>query len=252
MTLDMPTTAMVLAAGAGTRLRPLTNSVSKCMVVVRGKPILAHIVDHLRSYGVRDIIMNLHHLPHRIQDYFDNGRESGVCIRYSMEPTLLGTAGALRKVREYLKTPFFLLYGDNLSTCKLDQLYRFHRIRRGLASIALFQRDDPTSSGIVELDGGDRITRFVEKPAPDQIFSRWVNAGIYILEPDILTYVPTDGPSDFGRDVFPAMLASGESLYGYRMVAGEGLWWIDTVEDLFRARRALDGSDDRATTEVSR
>lgn len=164
-----------------------------------------------------------------------------VSIRYSMEPTLLGTAGAVAKVRKYFTASFFVWYGDNLSTCKLDRLYEFHRRRGGLASIALSQRDDPTSSGIAEVDGQDRITRFLEKPAPAKVFSRWVNTGIYVLEPDALSDVPADVPSDFGRDVFPAMLASGKPLYGYRMSPEEELWWIDTPADLARAHRKLEG-----------
>lgn len=243
---------MVLAAGAGRRLRPLTDSVPKCMVVVSGKPILAHAVEHLRAHGVRNIVINLHHLPHTILDYFEDGRAWGVSIRYSMEPTLLGTAGAIGRMREYFNAPFFVWYGDNLSNCKLDQLYKWHQTHAGLGSIALFQRDDPTSSGIAELDGQSRIARFIEKPAPDQVSSHWVNAGIYVLEPDALTYIPHDGPSDFGRDVFPTMLASGQSLYGYRMDPEERLWWIDTAEDLARVRRLLDRPEQFGVTEEKR
>jgi NDP-sugar pyrophosphorylase family protein len=98
----------------------------------------------------------------------------------------------------------------------------------------LYYRDDPSQSGIVGLDENDRITRFLEKPRPDQVFSHWVSAGIFILEPQVLEAIPADGAPDFGRDVFPALLAAGQSLYGYRMSADEGLWWIDTPEDLRR------------------
>ncbi len=241
MISGIPTTAMVLAAGTGTRLQPLTLAVPKCMVVVAGKPILAHVVERLRAYGVRDIIMNVHHLPRTIVDYFGDGRPWGVSIRYSMEAMLLGTAGAVAKVRKYLTSPFFVWYGDNLSTCKLDRFSEFHQRRGGLATIALFQREDPTSSGIAELDGHDRITRFLEKPAPDQVFSRWINTGIYLLQPEALDSVPPGAPSDFGRDVFPAMLAAGKAVYGYRMSAGEGLWWIDTPADLVHAQQVFQG-----------
>lgn len=241
MISGIPTTAMVLAAGTGTRLQPLTSAVPKCMVVVAGKPILAHVVERLRAYGVRDIIMNVHHLPDTIVDYFGDGRAWGVSIRYSMEPMLLGTAGAVAKVRKYLTLPFFVWYGDNLSTCKLDRFSEFHQSRGGLATIALFQREDPTSSGIAKLDGQDRITRFLEKPAPDQVFSRWINAGIYLLQPEALDFVPPGVLSDFGRDVFPAMLAAGKALYGYRMSPEEGLWWIDTPADLVHAQQIFQG-----------
>lgn len=240
---EMPKSAMLLAAGEGTRLRPLTETVPKCMVPVAGKPILAHAVERLRASRVRDITMNLHYLPQVIMDYFKDGSAWGIAIQYSMEPELLGTAGAVGKVREYFTSPFFVWYGDNLSTCRLGRFYAFHRSRRGIATVALYQRHDPTSSGIAQMTGADRIVRFVEKPTPDQVFSHWVNAGIYVLEPGVLRYIPSDRPSDFGRDVFPALLAAGEAVYGYRMGVDEGLWWIDTPEDLERVRRVLQSPD---------
>lgn len=240
---------MILAAGKGTRLRPLTDTIPKCMVEVAGKPILAHAVERLRAAGVRDVTMNLHHLPHVVMDYFKDGSAWGISIRYSTEPELLGTAGAVRKVRKNFTSAFYLWYGDNVSTCRLDRLAAFHRSRRGIATIALCERDDPSSSGIAELNGADRIVCFVEKPAADQVFSHWVNAGIYVLEPVVLRYIPTGRASDFGRDVFPALLRAGKAVYGYRMGPGEGLWWIDTARDLERVRRVLPAVDAVAPAE---
>lgn len=130
--------------------------------------------------------------------------------------------------------PFFLWYGDNLSTCHLTRLYAFHKTKGGVATIALHYREDPTASGIGGLDENDRITRFLEKPRPDQVFSHWVSGGIFVLEPRVLEAIPVEGAPDFGRDVFPALLAQGAALYGYRMSRSEGLWWIDTPEDLRR------------------
>jgi NDP-sugar pyrophosphorylase family protein len=242
--------AMILAAGQGTRLRPLTERIPKCMVRIGGKPILEHTIEWLRRYGVTEIIINLHHLPEAIRGYFGDGQKWGVRITYSLEHRPLGTAGGVKNVAWFLVVspvepfdgpfgsaqgrPFFVWYGDNLSTCRLDRLWEFHSVKGGIATIALYYRDDPTPSGIVGLDEDDRIVRFQEKPQPNQVFSHWVSAGIFVLEPQVLEAIPAEGAPDFGRDVFPALLAAGQSLYGYRMSADEGLWWIDTPEDLRR------------------
>jgi NDP-sugar pyrophosphorylase family protein len=239
--------AMILAAGQGTRLRPLTERIPKCMVPLGGKPLLEYNIEWLRRYGVTEIIINLYHLPEAIRGYFGDGQKWGVRITYSLEHKPLGTAGGVKNVEWFFDgpfgsavgepvepqgRPFFVWYGDNLSTCRLDRLWEFHKVKGGIATIALHHRDDPTQSGIVGLDADDRITCFLEKPQPDQVFSRWVSAGIFVLEPIVLEAIPANGAPDFGRDVFPALLARGAALYGYRMSPSEGLWWIDTPEDL--------------------
>ncbi len=235
---------MILAAGQGTRLWPLTEHTPKCMVPIGGKPLLEHTIVWLRKYGVTDLIINLHHLPHMVTDYFGDGQKLGVKITYSVEEEALGTAGGVKNVAWFFDgpfgpaqgRPFFVWYGDNLSTCRLDRLWEFHRAKGGIATIALHYREDPTQSGIVGLDENDRVVRFLEKPQPEQVFSHWVSAGIFVLEPGVLDFIPADRPSDFGQDIFPALLAEGASLYGYRMSGGEGLWWIDTPQDLERVR----------------
>lgn len=232
---------MLLAAGLGTRLRPLTYSVSKCMIPIAGRPLLEHNVGVLRSYGVTDLVINLHHLPQTVMNHFGDGSGLGIRITYSVEPELLGTAGAVKKVEQFFDGPFFVWYGDNLSTCRLDRLWQFHQSKRGVATIALHYREDPTRSGIVELDENDRVTRFLEKPRPDQVFSHWVNAGILALEPEVLESIPKEGVADFGRDVFPALLKRDSAIFGYRMAEDESLWWIDAMEDLARVEQALAG-----------
>jgi len=225
---------MLLAAGRGSRLAPLTDTVPKCMVPIAGRPLLEHTVRWLATHGVTDLVINLHHLPEVVTDHFSDGGELGLRITYSAEQELQGTAGALRDAARVfpLDDPFFLWFGDNLSRCRLDRLWEAHRRVGGIATMALHERPDPTQSGIVSLDADDRITRFLEKPRPDQVFSHWVNAGILVLEPVILGALPTSGPADLGRDIFPALLAAGERLGGYRLSASEGLWWIDTPADL--------------------
>ena len=139
-------------------------------------------------------------------------------------------------MREQFHRTFFVLYGDNLTTCNLNRLVIFHRAKGGIATIALHHRDDPTASGIAELNEEDRIIQFLEKPMPHQVFSLWVNAGILVLEPAVLDAIPDGKNIDFGRDLFPSLLARGEGIYGYRMSQDEDLWWIDTPEDLERVK----------------
>ena len=227
---------MVLAAGQGTRLWPLTECIPKCMVILGDKPLLEHTIQWLRQHGVVELIINLHHLPDVVMNHFGDGSRWGVHITYSLEPEPLGTAGGVKNVADSFDSPFFVWYGDNLSTCDLHRLYRFHKSRGGAATIALHYREDPTASGIVALDEQGRITRFVEKPKPDQVFSHWVSAGIFVLESQVLEAIPPGGTSDFGRDVFPALLSEGAHLYGYRMLGTEDLWWIDTPQDLKRVQ----------------
>jgi mannose-1-phosphate guanylyltransferase/phosphomannomutase len=225
-------TAMILAAGEGSRLRPLTDHTPKPMLRICGRPILEHGIRLLTKHGIRDLVINLHHRPEEIRAYFGDGAAWGASIRYSFEPHLLGTAGAVRKVQEVFDQTFLVLYGDNLTDCDLDRLRTFHQSRRAMATIALFRRENVSASGIAELADDDRIVRFVEKPQADAIFSHWVNAGLLVLEPAVLTMIPPGRPADFGRDVLPGLLANGYPVYGYRM--REHLWWIDTIEDYER------------------
>lgn len=233
---------MILAAGKGTRLRPLTNNLPKCMVSLAGKPILEHNIQWLRGYGVTEFMINLHYLPDVVTEYFGDGSHFGVRIEYSFEADLLGTAGAVRQASEFVDGPIFIWYGDNLSNCHLDHLWELHSRRGATATIALHYRKDPTQSGIVDLGENSRITRFLEKPRPEQVFSHWVNAGIFVTEPEVLLSIPAKGACDFGRDVFPAMLEAGAPMFGYRMSDSESLWWIDTAEDLQRVQAEMAGS----------
>jgi NDP-sugar pyrophosphorylase family protein len=208
------------------------------MVSVGGKPILEHNIAWLKKYGVTDVMINLHYLPQVVIDHFGDRSQWGIRINYSVEKEILGTAGGVKNVARFFKEEAFIVwYGDNLCACDLDRFVAFHRVKAGLATIALYQREDVTQCGIVDLDGRDRILSFLEKPRPEQVFSHWVNAGIYILEPQVLSYIPANDPSDFGRDVFPALLADGQVLYGYRLSQGERFWWSDTLEDLRRTQR---------------
>jgi NDP-sugar pyrophosphorylase family protein len=235
--------AMILAAGEGTRLRPLTDNIPKCMVPVGGKPLIEHTIEWLHKHGICEIMMNLHHRPNVVTEHFGDGHEWGVEITYSIEAELLGTAGGVKNVESYFDGPFFLWYGDNLCTCDLKSMRETHERKGGIASIAIHQRKDPTKSGMVELDENDRITRFIEKPHRDQVTSDWVSAAIFILETRVFDYIPSVGEPDFGHNVIPEMLAAGESLYGNRLSSNEIIFWIDTPEDLRRVQKQFDESN---------
>lgn len=231
-----PVKALLLAAGEGTRLRPLTDTMPKPMIPIAGKPILQHNVEWLDRFGIREIAINLHHCPKVVTDHFGDGARFGVNITYSYEPTLLGTAGAVKKLESFFQgAAFLVVYGDNLIHCELHRLLEFHRRYAGIATVAVHYRDDVTQSGVVALDAQDRITRFVEKPQASQTLSHWVNAGILVLEPRVLEYVPSDVASDFGGEILPLLLERAERLYAYRFGDGESIRWIDTPQDLERA-----------------
>ena len=227
--------AVILAAGTGDRLRPHTDDTPKPMLVVGGKPVLQYNVELLREAGVREILINLHHRPDAVLSYFSDGAEFGVSISYAYEPELLGTAGTVRNAAHFLgDEDFFVVYGDNIATLKLDDLMAYHRSKRALATIALFRREDPRASGIVDVDASGRVTKFLEKPGADAVFSNWVNAGYLAISPDMLERIPGTTPCDLGRDVLPRLVVEGLPVYGYRMDGD--LWWIDTVPDYERVK----------------
>ena len=231
---------MLLAAGEGKRLGPLTENCPKPMLPLGGKPLLEHNVELLAGYGLKEIAINLHHRPEVIRDHFGDGSRFGVKIRYSEEPKLLGTSGAVKKLEGFFEDGAFLvLYSDNMSDCRLDQVVNQHRETGAVCTLAVFHREDVSASGIVELDGRDRVLRFLEKPAPDQVFSNWVNAGILVFEPSVLGFIPAEGPSDFRRDILPALLAADMPVYAYRMT-NEKLMWIDSPDDYRRSQRQVE------------
>src|SRR2546423_7502169 len=141
--------AMILAAGHGTRLRPFTDDVPKCMLPIGGKPILERNIEWLRKYEIKDIVINLNYLPHAVTEYLGDGSKWGVRITYSLEKEILGTAGGVKQAAWFFDGPFIVWYGDNLSHCNLARLGQFHRTRGARASIALYHRDDVSQSGIV-------------------------------------------------------------------------------------------------------
>jgi NDP-sugar pyrophosphorylase family protein len=219
--------AVVLAAGKSTRLKPLTDDLPKVMMPVDGKPVLEYHIINLAFAGVRDVFINLHYLPEKIAKYFGDGSRWGVSIRYSYEQQILGTAGAVKKIENELKSNSFLVvYGDNFLDIDLVHFIGFAESQPGVGTIAVFHKDDIIGSGILDILPGGEVRDFIEKPRPEEVFSHWVNAGIYYFRPEIFRYIPP-GVSDFGSDVFPSILRAGEVLCAYRMPGRA--WAIDNI-----------------------
>jgi NDP-sugar pyrophosphorylase family protein len=218
------------------------------MLSVGGRPLLERIVVQLRDAGVRELFINLHHLPLAVTRHFGDGTPWGVTITYSHEPELLGTAGAAKKLAGQLTEPFIVYYGDNFVEIDLLEFVRAHRDRDSLGTLAVTARDETSASGVVEVDGTDRILRFVEKPRPGETASRLINAGVYVLDPGVLDVVPAGQVSDFALDVFPALLARGAVFYAFRL---RGLvWGIDTPDALARLDAHMAGSGTALLTQA--
>jgi NDP-sugar pyrophosphorylase family protein len=206
---------MILAAGEGKRLRPLTDYLPKPMLPLAGQPLLEHVIKHLRDCGVTDLAINLHHLPAAVMDYFGDGSHWGVNLCYSVEERLLGSAGGVKRLESFFDDTFLVYYGDVYTVADLRPMIALHRGSDVLATMGLYRVPDPWNRGIVELDDAQVIVRFMEKPLREQVFSDLANAGIYVLEPDVLERIPAGQVWDFGHDVFPAMLAEGIQVAGY-------------------------------------
>jgi mannose-1-phosphate guanylyltransferase len=225
---------MLLAAGEGRRLGSITLKDPKPMLRVLGRPILEHNLRLLAHYGITEVVINLHHSPAAITDYFGDGSAWGMKLTYSYEKQLLGTAGAVKRIESFFREAFVVIYGDNLTTCDLNALAEKHRSTSALATLALFHREDVSASGVALLDAQDRIEGFIEKPGAQEVPSHWVNAGVIIFQPQVMQFIPDDHPSDFGFDVLPKLIAHGLPVFGYRMT--EELWWIDTPEAFTQVR----------------
>jgi len=229
--------ALILAAGEGTRLRPLTLDRPKPMLPIGGAPLLEHLVRLLVRHGVRDIAVNLHYKPDVVTAYLGDGGAWGARIVYSHEERMLGTAGAVRRLQPFLDERFLVLYGDVLTDLDLTTLAAFHGERRAELSAALYRVPRPWDCGIVALNRRGRIVRFVEKPPREQVFSDLANAGVYVMEPELIELIPPEQFYDFGHDLFPLMLAAGRRLYGYPIGDDDYLLDIGSPEKYAQAQR---------------
>ncbi|NLI92284.1 MAG: NDP-sugar synthase [Peptococcaceae bacterium] len=206
--------AMILAAGIGTRLRPLTDPIPKPMVPILNTPVMEYSVKLLKQHGINQIVANTHYNAHYIEDYFGHGETFGVQLDYSFEKELLGTAGGVKNNRQFLNETFFVLSGDALTDIDLTEMYKFHKENQSLATIALKSVKDVSNYGVVVTDRTGRILAFQEKPNKQEALSNVVNTGIYLFEPEIFDFIP-DGFYDFGRELFPKLLEIGARFFGY-------------------------------------
>ena len=200
--------AMVLAAGEGTRLRPLTLTMPKPMVPIVGQPLLLRTTALLRSHQITEVAVNLYHKPDAIREALGDGAAFGMHLHYSDETMLMGTAGGVKKMEDFLDETFLILYGDNLYAADFAPLIAFHRAHHAIATLATFTAPNPSACGLVVTDSDGKVTRFQEKPPPEEVFTDQANAGVYILEPEIFKFIPPNTIFDFGKDVFPALLAA--------------------------------------------
>jgi mannose-1-phosphate guanylyltransferase/phosphomannomutase len=231
---------MILAAGRSTRLGDLGERLPKPMLPLGQRPVLEWTIERLRASGISEVVINLHHAAHVIPGHFGDGDAWGVHITYVFEPNLLGTAGGVRNARHLLEDDTFLVvYGDTVLDWDPVPMVRDHRAHRPLATIVVAEVEDPSRLGVVSFDQHRRIRRFKEKPGPDRELGQWVNAGLYVFEPDIfehLEHLATHAATDFGIEVFPALLERGLPLRAYPRP--RPLVVIDTCEQLRRAQQA--------------
>lgn len=210
--------AMVLAAGLGTRLRPLTDLISKPMAPIANRPVMEHIIRLLADHNFKEIVCNLHWYPDEIKNYFGDGSRWGVKIVYSYENELLGTAGGVKNVEDFFEgEPFLVISGDALTDIDLTEALKFHTEKNGVATLILTEVEDTSQYGVALLDEDKRITGFQEKPLSGEAKSNLANSGIYFFKPEIFGFMPPKGTFyDFGKNVFPDLLDKDIPYFGYK------------------------------------
>jgi len=213
--------AVIMAGGFGTRIQPLTSSLPKPMIPLFNRPIMLHIVELLKSHGITDLVMLLYHQPMIIKNFFRDGSEFGVKITYVTPLEDMGTAGAVKCAEKYLDDRFVIISGDLLTDFNLNKIIAFHADNAAKATITLTSVKDPLQFGVVITDKEKRIIQFLEKPGWGEVISDTVNTGIYVLEPEVLQYIPEGENFDFSQDLFPLLLEKNEPLFG---VPAKGYW----------------------------
>jgi NDP-sugar pyrophosphorylase family protein len=230
--------AILLAGGKGTRLRPLTLHTPKPIVPIFDRPFLHYQLDLVRQIPeIDEVILSLNYQPRRIEAVFGDGGDRGPAIRYVVEPTPLGTGGAIRYSGESLRDPVVVFNGDVLTDIDLAAVIARHRERKAMATIVLTPVANPSAYGLVESDTHGNVQRFLEKPSPDQITCDTINAGIYVLEPRTFDRIPKDTPWSIERSFFPSLIERGETFVAY---VNHG-YWIDigTPEKYMQVHRDI-------------
>lgn len=225
--------AVVLAGGIGTRLKPLTERRPKPLIPVAGRPCIDYVIRSLVAAEFKEIVVTTCYMSDHLIKRIGDGKKYNASILYSFEETPAGTAGAVKMVSNFIDETFVVASGDVLADVDIRALYKYHKKKSAAATIALTEVEDPSEFGIAILDEDSRIVRFKEKPKKEEIFSNLINAGIYILEPKVLEYIPENKIFDFSKNVFPKLLSEGLPLFGKKL---EGVWMdIGHPQDLLKA-----------------
>jgi glucose-1-phosphate thymidylyltransferase long form len=207
---------IMMAGGKGTRLRPLTLVRPKPMIPLVNKPIIEYTVNKLKKSGFNDIIMTLNYMSTNIKNYFKDGSEFGIDIRYSVEKWPLGTGGSVKKAEKYIDDTFMVVSGDVLTDVNFKDVVKYHKEKGAIATMVLTEVEDPTHFGIAVMDKNHKITEYLEKPSPEEAFSNVANTGIYIFEPEIFDFFDgKDKEVDFSKDIFPEVIRQDAGIYGY-------------------------------------
>ncbi len=214
---------LILAGGKGTRLRPLTINTPKPVVPVANSPFLLYQIDLMRSGGIQEIILSLSYQPRKIEDLLKDGSDYGVWIQYAVEGTPLGTGGAFKNAEENIDSTTVVFNGDVLTSLDLSAVLAQHRERGAIATLVLTPVDNPSAYGLVETSPEGWVQRFIEKPGPDEITCNTINAGIYILEPSVLEYMPKGEAYSFERGLFPTLLEHKQPVLSFIL----DRYWID-------------------------
>jgi NDP-sugar pyrophosphorylase family protein len=214
---------LILAGGKGTRLRPLTLNTPKPIVPVANAPFLLYQLDLMASAGIGDVILSLSYQPRKIEDLLKDGSDYGVSIHYAVEGSPLGTGGAFKNAEDQIDSTTVVFNGDVLTGVDLPAVIRRHRETGAVATIVLTPVENPSAYGLVETASDGAVRRFIEKPGPDEITCNTINAGIYVLEPSVLQYMPKDEPYSFERGLFPTLLEKKERVISSIL----DQYWID-------------------------
>ncbi len=243
--------AMILAAGKGTRVRPITHTTPKPMIPILQKPVMEFLLELLREHGFDEIMVNVSHLAEEIENYFRDGQRFGVQIAYSFEGRIedgeligeaLGSAGGLKRIQDFQRffdDTFVVLCGDALIDLDLTEALRRHRQKGAMASLITRRvpKDEVSSYGVVVTDEDGRVRSFQEKPAVADAASDMINTGIYIFEPEVFDFIPSGEPFDIGSDLFPRLVKAGAPFYALPME----FEWVDIgkVPDYWQAIRSV-------------
>ena len=240
--------ALILVGGEATRLRPLTCNMPKAMVPVLNTPFLEHVIRYLAGHGVDNIVLAQGRLPRVMDDYFGDGSRFGTRLTYSLESQPMNTAGAVKNAEQYLDSRFLVLNGDIFTDLDIGAMLRFHDHRKAKATIALTPVADPTAYGLIETNAEGRVTRFLEKPTPEQVTTNMINAGTYILEHSVLDLIPPQTNYSFERQLFPHLLQRGDPVYAFSAPS----YWIDIgkPETYFQLHRDLLAGNVKGYTET--